>query len=136
MSRHPDTLLPQTSLPTLDCRLLDMVTASSAASNEPTAHAIQSDLYQLQQQLAQLPAEQCAAPQAVLDALAGKLHAQRDALADSNLRLLDSDDTLQGLLGLLQHADDEILPARHLAALLRPLQQQFQDIRSDISQLL
>ncbi|OHX15701.1 hypothetical protein BI343_17155 [Chromobacterium amazonense] len=51
-------------------------------------------------------------------------------------RLARTGDGLQGLVELLDCAEDQPLPAQRLAGLLAPLQQQVIDASADIGQLL
>lgn len=95
--------------------------------------AVHHQLAQLQQ-LADTPEH--AALREPLSQLANLCRRIEHTVSAGVSRLTRTGDGLQGLVELLDHAENQPLPAQRLAGLLAPLQQQVIDASADIGQLL
>ncbi|WP_293765913.1 DUF1484 family protein [uncultured Aquitalea sp.] len=114
-----------------------MSTLHALSQAAPAAHlalsALQGELARLQM-LASQPEQ--ATLRDSLTQLASLCQRVEHTLANGVHSLARAGDGLQGLLDLLQHAEDKPMPAHRLAGLLTPLQQQVVHASADIGQLL
>jgi len=103
----------------------------------PSSHSIDAELVLLRQLTRALPAvAQQAGIDQHLNALSDLIERLRVGAARAVFTLTTIDDGLEGLLDLLQRADEQPLPAHQLSGLLAPLHQQVQYANSEASHLL